>query len=670
MEDTELPLENVSIRQIYLDGQSQIIYQIPIYQRNYAWEDSEINALIKDVLDSYEKDKDSVYYIGTLVTYKRGDNIFEVIDGQQRLTTIYLILKAMEITPRNKLTYTAREISKDTIEKLPDIPELYDKGIKNGFNYVQDAIKNIVGDQANAFKGFFLNNVKIIHYRVPKDVDLNHYFEVMNSRGEQLEKHEIVKARLSENLNDDELETFSMIWEACNDMNRYIQQKYPNKDLFGNNLSQLNDIDVFNAKYENKENNYHSINELLDNKIPKHPEEDRNEREDSFQSIIDFPNFLLIVLKLTLILKDNKFKPNDFLLDDKELINEFENLDNSKENAKLFARNLVKAKYYLDNYIVHHVNAEKEHFGDNPWKLERYHVDGTNRHPKNLSDDQNIQLELVHLLSMFEVTFTAKQRKNYLLYCLLYLFQNDYHNIIGYRDFVRKLAYKIFYDVYLNRENLNDINNLPKPNAFDSEILNGENIILNIKNKKPDFLSVYKIGSMNIPLFIFNFTDYKIWMKYSNELRGNQTKKGDKKRTSFFEDLGCSDFELGAFDDFYFSRTRKSLEHYYPQAKSGEDKKLSDNDINSFGNFAMISANANSSGSNWDPKTKLDHYTDSKSDLVGVASLKFKIMMQICYDNDLSIKKGELSRDKGFEWTVKDIDAHQEKMMQILFSES
>ena len=58
------------------------------------------------------------------------------------------------------------------------------------------------------------------------------------------------------------------------------------------------------------------------------------------------------------------------------------------------------------------------------------------------------------------------------------------------------------------------------------------------------------------------------------------------------------------FDNFYFSRTRKSLEHYYPQSKAGEDKVFSDNDINCFGNFAMISTDANSSGSNWDPKTK------------------------------------------------------------------
>ena len=106
MKKNNLPLTNVSIKEIYYEGQTQNIYQVPIYQRNYAWEDTEINALVKDVFDSYEKskqapEKDSVYYIGTLVTYKRNDNNFEVIDGQQRLTTSYLILKALEENPKN-----------------------------------------------------------------------------------------------------------------------------------------------------------------------------------------------------------------------------------------------------------------------------------------------------------------------------------------------------------------------------------------------------------------------------------------------------------------------------------------------------------------------------------------------------------------------------------------
>ena len=92
-----------------------ILYKIPIYQRNYAWGHDEIYALIKDVYDSLEK---PVYYIGTLVTYKRDDNIYEVIDGQQRLTTIYIILKALGIENiSNTLTYSARRISAATIKK-------------------------------------------------------------------------------------------------------------------------------------------------------------------------------------------------------------------------------------------------------------------------------------------------------------------------------------------------------------------------------------------------------------------------------------------------------------------------------------------------------------------------------------------------------------------------
>jgi uncharacterized protein with ParB-like and HNH nuclease domain len=662
MKKNNLPLTNASIKEIYYEGQTQNIYQVPIYQRNYAWEDTEINALVKDVFDSYEKskkapEKDSVYYIGTLVTYKRNDNNFEVIDGQQRLTTIYLILKALEENPKNKLTYSARKKSKDTIEQLPKLPEVYDEGIKNGFGFVQNAIKEIVGDKKDEFKKYFLNNVRIIHYQVPKDVDLNHYFEVMNSRGEQLEKHEIIKARLSEHLRGNDLKIFSEIWESCSDMNRYIQQKYK---IFGEYFSSFNDdINIFEEDSCEKLNNKPTIKSLLDSKVSNIKNSQIKENSDSFQSIIDFPNFLLIVLKLTRILKEDNFIPEAFSLDDKELINEFDKFGTSTEDAKLFINNLIKAKYFLDNYIVHHVDSEKENVGDNPWELEYYHVDGNNRHPKNLSDNKAIQDELVHLLSLLEVTFTAKQRKNYLLYCLLYLFQNGHTDIESYCNFVRNLVHKMFYDIYLNSSNLNEINNLPKPNAFDSEILNGKKIELTIQNKNPNFSSIYKEGSMNIPLFVFNFTDYKIWVKYANEIRGNQTKKDAKKRISFFEDLGCSDFDLEPFNSFYFSRTRKSLEHYYPQAKAGENGIVSEKDINRFGNFAMISANANSSGSDWDPKTKLEHYTDKKSDPVGVASLKFKIMMQICSDNSFS-------REKGLEWILEDMNQHQEKMMKII----
>lgn len=75
---------------------------------------------------------------------------------------------------------------------------------------------------------------------------------------------------------------------------------------------------------------------------------------DSFQPIIDFPNFLLIVLKITRM-QEKDFNPSDFTLDDKELINEFDKVKLTLEFVKQFAYNLLLAKYYLDNYMVHHI---------------------------------------------------------------------------------------------------------------------------------------------------------------------------------------------------------------------------------------------------------------------------------------------------------------------------
>ena len=68
----------------------------------------------------------------------------------------------------------------------------------------------------------------------------------------------------------------------------------------------------------------------------------------------------------------------------------------------------------------------------------------------------------------------------------------------------------------------------------------------------------------------------------------------------------------------------------------------------------MIGSEANSSGSNWTPKTKLDHYLDSsrKINPISVASLKFRIMMQICKDDS--------------KWDFEEIMGHQSKMLSIL----
>ena len=679
MEKT-LPLEERSIYQIYLESQESKTYMIPVYQRNYAWEEDEITALIKDVYDSACKNPKAPYYIGTLVTFKRGESEYEVIDGQQRLTTIYIILKAMGVKQfRNKLTYGARKVSASTIKKLDDYPDLgeeVDDGIRNGYKFAEKAINTIVNvSERKSFEQYFLHNVHIIHYSVPKDVDLNHYFEVMNSRGEQLEKHEIVKSTLSQYIKDKkEMATFSRVWEACSEMNVYIQQVFQDSNVFGYNLHKFLIECYEDIPEQDESDGKETIKTLIKQPISKIEDVSVSEQNDKFQPIIDFPNFLLIVLKVTMMGYED-FEPTEFTLDDKELLNEFYKVLNSMDDkagfAKEFVFNLLKAKFLLDNYIVHHSIDNKELLGDNPWKLQYYYKENKNKkYPKNLTATQDIQKELVHLLSMFEVSFTPKQRKNYLFYCLLYLFDNDEPSDRDYLEFLQHLADKYFYDVYLNSDCLNE-RNQPGPNAFDNEMiedgtLNVDEIGYEDIDYRVTFEEIYKQGRTDVPLFVFNYTDYILWKNYADTLRGNKTKKGSKERTQFFKELGCSDFELDPFNNFYFSRTRKSLEHYYPQAKAGEGKPLSLDDINCFGNFAMISAEANSSGSNWDPKTKLDHYSDGKSDQVSVASLKFKIMMQICRDNHKAMLNGDLDRVAGMEWNAEDMQVHQRRMLDII----
>lgn len=547
-----------------------------------------------------------------------------------------------------------------------------DAGIVNGLIYAKEAYKAIVPEEDQAgYIDYFKSKVHIIHYKVPKDIDLNHYFEIMNSRGEQLEKHEIVKANLMEVLDrkkgsEMEMELFNQIWECCSDMSVYIQQSLKYVDIFGVNCNEflitdynsLKSIDLKKTGQNGKKNKV-SIEEIIKTGVVEKITEDED-KKDSFQPIIDFSNFLLIVLKITLM-KRSDFIPSEFDLDDKELLHEF---DAAQIDPRDFIFNLLKSRYLLDNYIVHH-SKEDDTIDNNPWKLQKWTRDGNGKqdyikgYPKNTAGETDIQNKLVHLLSMLEVSFTAKQRKNYLFYCLLYLIDLAVVDTKEYAEFVEGLANRYFNNVYLEADKLSSIN-VPMPGAFDNTVLKENkfdqtDILVRTSN---DFYVVYGNGeeiSKGIPLFVFNYLDYLIWKEYSEKLRGEKSKLGSQERKAFFELLGCEDFGLKIFDQFYFSRTRRSLEHYYPQATAnGLDGNLNQAQINCIGNYAMIGSEANSAGSNWSPKTKLDHYLDSsgKINQISVASLKFMVMMQMCKDAD--------------KWEFDEIRKHQEKMVNFL----
>ena len=83
-----------------------ILFSIPSYQRGYRWTRAEVKALLSDLLD-FARSRETVYCLQPLVVQPLGKNKYTVVDGQQRLTTLAIILHALGMSPRWEIEYTA-----------------------------------------------------------------------------------------------------------------------------------------------------------------------------------------------------------------------------------------------------------------------------------------------------------------------------------------------------------------------------------------------------------------------------------------------------------------------------------------------------------------------------------------------------------------------------------
>ena len=247
---------SLNIRQLLIEEQ----YKIPVYQRNFDWGEPQIQQLVDDIKDFAEKDDKSIsYYIGSLVVHEK-TNYFEILDGQQRFTTLsllacylnYRIPESFKWYEKVNLGFESRRKSEFTMNKLFEVfcsgeTSTYDSpgklselistvstnktnaSILEGFKAIDRVITRSFGDKEaeslNEFATYLLNKVKILRVCVPRNTDVTHYFEVMNNRGEQLEKHEVVKASLLSAVQEDTQATavIQKVWLACADMSRYVQ---------------------------------------------------------------------------------------------------------------------------------------------------------------------------------------------------------------------------------------------------------------------------------------------------------------------------------------------------------------------------------------------------------------------------------------------------------------
>ncbi|MDR0873615.1 MAG: DUF262 domain-containing HNH endonuclease family protein [Prevotellaceae bacterium] len=604
-------------------------YIVPLYQRNFAWGEEEISQLLQDIYESWSKNPDGNYYIGSLVVIKRKNGDYEVIDGQQRLTAITLVSKILKPEIKEpKLFYDSR----------PEVEAFYSSFYQTGntndvtFDYKVSHLINAVdfikeaklnSDDNNKitianlnddFKKFFFEQVILVFVELPQDTDVANYFEIMNNRGQQLQKHEILKAKLLDKIKDEQgnhdkakRKIYSKIWDSCSQMNTHIQKLFDinyRKTLFGEEYSDFPNkekiIQLIPNNADNQTNNAstrQTINSILlqeisnENKYANAEIEDVDDDGDD-KSIIDFPNFLMHILKLKYdtIYKDttktDRSDGQNISLNEKYLLDVYEKIKD-KVVAEDFISDLLFYKTIFDRYIVKSTTDENsedkfEWTLEKPYKYTYEARNSTSLKYKNTFDEK--QERLVKCLSMLQVTFRTRINKNWLQEVL------GWFPLNSEEEYIKKL------DDFISK-------------YYDNLQLS----INRIENGNTDF---YHNGT-DTPHFFFNFIDYLYWVESKNDAIKPQFK----------------------FDFRY----RNSVEHHRPQSrKDSVDDKL----IDCLGNLCLVSKSSNSRMNNEEPVGKAKAY----------------------YSNNLPPKRKviyDLTNDK-HNWGKTEIEQHYNDVIDLI----
>ena len=578
-------------------------YAIPLYQRNFAWTYDEIEQLLNDVADAVQENRDN-YYIGTLVVNKEND-IFKIIDGQQRTTALNLIALALkhefgfDSLKAVNLTFPARKKSNKNIQDLfakQEISEDDENELTRGYGYAKDALKKVLEERRldpQSFVDYLFENVIIFRSILPEDLDLNLYFERFNSRGEQLEAHEILKAQMMAKFGTDQemAQKFARIWDACAEFDKPVASQFKmrrkraddfqeRERIFGWHFTNYSFHNIYND-IDFHQNERRKLSDILGKKINEKNIEVEKDFGD-YTTIIDFPTFLLHVLAIA----EGK-KTDDIQLDDKKLLALFDIKNKDKTWVIEFSEFLLRIKHIFDNYIVRNSNMDSSSRNKDEWFLQKgtyyeYQPNGKSkehyiveeRFTNNTFSDSEINQNIILLQSMFAVTFTANRDSRWLYEILQFLFnhieelnQTEFASL--FKDFLEKMAVRYAEERLFTEDK-----------------------------------SIKKYGA--IPVYAFNFVDYVLW-KNREELK--------------------KDYDI-EFKDFKFAY-RRSIEHWYPQNPNGQDgeSQLPAEFLHSFGNLCIITDSQNSRFGNSYPEAKLEQW--EREGIFHRQSLKLQMMAKI-----------------------------------------
>lgn len=242
---------DLSLEKVFSD-----FYVVPSFQREYVWEEKQVEQLLQDVFGQFSDDgQTSEYFIGSMVVCPGPNDTLELIDGQQRITTAFLFLCAVrdhlrdiDATAIDSLKWQISAMSIDDIghdvfhhrvqlqyddscdildlialgkTELGHIPQTRSvRNIMNAYQMIRTFLRSEFTTDADAvrrFYAYFTRRVKLVRIKTHSVAHALKVFETINDRGVGLDSMDLLKNLMFMNANPGEFEKLKAKWKGLVD---------------------------------------------------------------------------------------------------------------------------------------------------------------------------------------------------------------------------------------------------------------------------------------------------------------------------------------------------------------------------------------------------------------------------------------------------------------------
>lgn len=437
------------------------------YQRGYRWDSKQVENLLDDLLE-FEKSNNELYCLQPIIVRKLQENEYELIDGQQRLTTIYILLKFLQTENIYKIEYETREKSEEFLE---NINNMHQENINNlDFLFMKNAYETIKKwfeitsqrEETGALKARFSTllldnkrNVKFIWYEI-KDPNISseEVFSRINVGKIALSDAELIKAKLLFDVKTEEKkEKYLKQLEIGNEwdmIEKDLQNDMIWRFLVNYKTEKTNRIeyifDYISKKEKDNEDYYtfETISNLLDEKLKNKDKFDYDEKEfwnryvkkyyltfKEWYSDVELYNFIgflnfynikdgntyKLIEKYEQCVEKTEFKQyvkKLIIKDTKDIVDNLDTLDYEEDYEKL--------KKILILFNVISMNKMQEKFPFNKYKKEEWSLEHIHpRNIKNIGKDKSkwkilCEDEIKTLKDILEQFYSKKNDEKYKLY--------------------------------------------------------------------------------------------------------------------------------------------------------------------------------------------------------------------------------------------------------------